>query len=78
MNNSYARGRSAFIEHNPTYCQRLAKLQMNLCATCLTLEIDGTQRIQVRMPEGRAVPVRAPNERRIIERIDDNRNSKLA
>src|SRR5271157_2379070 len=51
MNNSYARARRAFVERNVQDYRRLAKLQSDLGASYLTLNIDGTQRIQVRMPE---------------------------
>ncbi len=51
MNNSYARARRAFVERNVQDYQRLAKRQTDLGASYLTLNIDGTQRIQVRMPE---------------------------
>ena len=51
MNNSYARARNAFIERNPTGYQELAKIQTDLGASYLTLNLDGTQRIQVRRQE---------------------------
>jgi len=51
INNSYARARKAFSERNLKDYQHLAKLQSGLGADFLTLNIDGTQRIQVRMPE---------------------------
>jgi cobalamin-dependent methionine synthase I len=51
MNNSYARARKAFSERNLNDYQHLAKIQTDLGASYLTLNIDGTQRIQVRMPE---------------------------
>ena len=51
MNNSYARARKAFTERNPGDYQHLAKLQAGLGADFLTLNLDGTQRIQVRRQE---------------------------
>ncbi len=51
MNNSYARARKAFIERDPKGYQELAKLQTRLGASYLTLNIDGTQQIQVRRQE---------------------------
>jgi cobalamin-dependent methionine synthase I len=51
MNNSYARARRAFIERNPKGYQELAKSQTELGADYLTLNLDGTQQIQVRPPE---------------------------
>jgi cobalamin-dependent methionine synthase I len=51
MNNSYARARRAFTERSVKDYQHLAKIQTDLGASYLTLNIDGTQRIQVRMPE---------------------------
>ena len=51
MNNSYARARNAFTARNPKDYQQLAKLQSDLGVSYLTLNIDGTQRIQVRMEE---------------------------
>src|ERR1700691_2775227 len=51
MNNSYARARKAFTERNLKDYQHLAKIQTDLGASYLTLNIDGTQRIQVRMAE---------------------------
>ena len=48
MNNSYARARKAFTERDPAGYQALAKLQSELGADFLTLNLDGTQRIQVR------------------------------
>jgi 5-methyltetrahydrofolate--homocysteine methyltransferase len=49
MNNSYARARNAFIARNLKGYQRLAKLQTKLGASYLTLNIDGTQQLQVKM-----------------------------
>jgi cobalamin-dependent methionine synthase I len=51
MNNSYARARKAFTERDPQGYQELAKLQSRLGADFLTLNLDGTQRIQVRRQE---------------------------
>ncbi|HLX95774.1 MAG TPA: dihydropteroate synthase [Verrucomicrobiae bacterium] len=51
MNNSYARARKAFTERDPKGYQELAKLQAALGASFLTLNLDGTQRIQVRREE---------------------------
>lgn len=51
MNNSYARARRAFTERNPAGYQELARLQTAAGADYLTLNLDGTQRIQVRRQE---------------------------
>jgi 5-methyltetrahydrofolate corrinoid/iron sulfur protein methyltransferase len=51
MNNSYARARRAFTARDPSGYQALAKLQSDLGADYLTLNLDGTQRIQVRRQE---------------------------
>lgn len=51
MNNSYARARKAFNARDPRGYGELAKLQSDLGAEYLTLNIDGTQRIQVRQQE---------------------------
>jgi len=51
MNNSYARARKAFTARDPEGYGQLAKLQADLGADYLTLNIDGTQRIQVRSKE---------------------------
>src|SRR3984957_18046731 len=51
MNNSYARARKAFTERDPRGYQELAKLQTRLGASYLTLNLDGTQQIQVRRQE---------------------------
>jgi cobalamin-dependent methionine synthase I len=51
MNNSYARARKAFNARDPEGYGQLAKLQADLGAEYLTLNIDGTQRIQVRSKE---------------------------
>lgn len=47
MNNSYARARKAFTTRNAADYQALAKVQADLGADFLTLNLDGTQRIQV-------------------------------
>jgi 5-methyltetrahydrofolate--homocysteine methyltransferase len=51
MNNSYARARKAFTERNVEGYQHLAQLQEGLGAAFLTLNLDGTQRIQVKKEE---------------------------
>lgn len=51
MNNSYARARRAFTERNAADYQQLARIQADLGARYLTLNLDGTQRIQVKMEE---------------------------
>jgi 5-methyltetrahydrofolate--homocysteine methyltransferase len=51
MNNSYARARKAFTDRDPVGYQELAKLQTALGASYLTLNLDGTQQIQVRRQE---------------------------
>lgn len=51
MNNSYARARKAFTERNVADYQRLAQVQSELGVQYLTLNLDGTSRIQVRMEE---------------------------
>ncbi|HVW22480.1 MAG TPA: dihydropteroate synthase [Opitutaceae bacterium] len=51
INNSYARARRAFAERSLADYQGLAKVQAGLGARYLTLNIDGTQRIQVKMEE---------------------------
>jgi cobalamin-dependent methionine synthase I len=51
MNNSYARARKAFTKRAPDGYQELARLQVGLGANFLTLNLDGTQRIQVRRQE---------------------------
>jgi 5-methyltetrahydrofolate--homocysteine methyltransferase len=51
MNNSYARARDAFSDRSVAGYQNLARIQTGLGAKYLTLNIDGTQRIQVRMRE---------------------------
>ena len=49
INNSYARARKAFTERSPQDYAHLAKLQADLGVRYLTLNLDGTARIQVRM-----------------------------
>ncbi len=51
MNNSYARARRAFTARSAEEYRQLAVTQANLGARYLTLNLDGTQRIQVRMEE---------------------------
>lgn len=51
MNNSYARARKAFTDRDPRGYQELAKVQTGLGASYLTLNLDGTQHISVRMQE---------------------------
>jgi cobalamin-dependent methionine synthase I len=51
MNNSYARAREAFSNRDVAGYQNLARIQTDLGASFLTLNIDGTQRIQVRKEE---------------------------
>jgi 5-methyltetrahydrofolate--homocysteine methyltransferase len=51
MINSYARARKAFTTRNPISYAQLAELQTDLGADFLTLNLDGTQRIQVRQQE---------------------------
>lgn len=51
INNSYARARTAFTERNPAAYAALAKLQADLGVQYLTLNLDGTARISVRMEE---------------------------
>ena len=51
MNNSYARARKAFTARDLDGYRQLAKHQSALGAAYLTLNLDGTQRIQVRQQE---------------------------
>lgn len=51
MNNSYARARNAFTSRDVQAYQTLAKTQADLGVRYLTLNLDGTQRIQVKMEE---------------------------
>lgn len=49
MNNSYARARAAFTNRDLAGYQNLARLQADRGAAALTLNLDGTQQIQVRL-----------------------------
>ncbi len=51
INNSYARARAAFTGRDPAAYAALAKLQADLGVQYLTLNLDGTARISVRMEE---------------------------
>ncbi len=51
MNNSYARARKAFTNRRPADYGQLAKIQADLGVSYLTLNLDGTARIQVKMEE---------------------------
>jgi cobalamin-dependent methionine synthase I len=51
INNSYARARKAFTDRCVKDYQHLAKVQADLGASYLTLNLDGTARIQVKMDE---------------------------
>ena len=51
MNNSFARARGAFQSRDVKKYQELAKLQSDLGADFVTLNIDGTQSMRVRKPE---------------------------
>jgi 5-methyltetrahydrofolate--homocysteine methyltransferase len=51
INNSYARARKAFTERSPADYANLARLQADLGVKYLTLNLDGTARIQVKMDE---------------------------
>jgi len=51
INNSYARARTAFTARDVKAYQHLAKVQADLGVRYLTLNLDGTARIQVRMEE---------------------------
>ena len=51
MNNSFARARSAFTSRSTAHYQKLARLQADLGVQYLTLNLDGTHRIQVRLEE---------------------------
>lgn len=51
INNSYARARSAFTARDVKGYQHLAKIQADLGVQYLTLNLDGTARIQVKMEE---------------------------
>ncbi len=51
INNSYARARRAFTDRDVSKYQELAKIQSELGAAYLTVNLDGTQRISVRAEE---------------------------
>ena len=51
INNSYARARRAFTGRSVAEFQHLARIQADLGVRYLTLNLDGTARIQVRMEE---------------------------
>ena len=51
MNNSYARARKAFAGRSVEDYQKLARLQSDLGVSFLTLNLDGTQQIQVKRQE---------------------------
>ncbi len=51
INNSYARARTAFTTRSADGYAHLAKLQADLGVEYLTLNLDGTARIQVKMAE---------------------------
>lgn len=51
MNNAYARARNAFVARDASVYGGLARLQAGLGAHSVTLNLDGTARIQVRMSE---------------------------
>jgi cobalamin-dependent methionine synthase I len=51
MNNSYARARDAFSARDVAGYQNLARIHTDIGADFLTLNVDGTQRIQVKMSE---------------------------
>lgn len=51
MNNSYARARNAFTARDPRGYAELARVQSERGAHYLTLNLDGTARLQVRMAE---------------------------
>lgn len=51
INNSYARARRAFTDRDIAAYQKLAVRQTELGAAFLTLNLDGTQRLQVRLEE---------------------------
>ena len=51
INNSYARARRSFTDRNLEGFQNLAKIQEDLNADYITLNIDGTAQISVRMSE---------------------------
>lgn len=51
INNAYARARNAWEARDVTGYQHLAKLQSDAGAEIVNLNVDGTQRVTVRMPE---------------------------
>ena len=51
INNSYARARRAWNKRDVEGYQRLAKLQTDLGASYLTVNLDGTQKLRVRPEE---------------------------
>lgn len=51
MNNAYARARRGFTSRAVAEYQNLARIQSGLGAAYLTLNLDGTQQVQVRLPE---------------------------
>ena len=51
MNNSYARARRAWQARNVAGYQELAKIQADLGASYLTLNVDGTQKLPVTLQE---------------------------
>lgn len=68
INNSYARARKAFTGRSPQDYANLAKLQADLGVSYLTLNLDGTARIQVRMEEMLAM---LPDVIRAIQAVTD-------
>jgi 5-methyltetrahydrofolate corrinoid/iron sulfur protein methyltransferase len=68
INNSYARARTAFTDRNPAAYAHLAKLQADLGVQYLTLNLDGTARISVRMEEMLAL---LPDVIRAIQEVTD-------
>ncbi|MEO8484066.1 MAG: dihydropteroate synthase [Acidobacteriota bacterium] len=51
INNSYARARKAFTTRHLADYQHLARLQADLGVRAITMNLDGTQRLQVKMQE---------------------------
>jgi 5-methyltetrahydrofolate corrinoid/iron sulfur protein methyltransferase len=51
INNSYARARNAFTARDPQGYAELARIQAGLGTRYLTLNLDGTARLQVKMEE---------------------------
>jgi 5-methyltetrahydrofolate--homocysteine methyltransferase len=51
INNSYARARNAFTARNPQGYAELARVQADLGVDYLTLNLDGTARLSVKMDE---------------------------